>query len=102
MSEVVEVVEFVDEVAGIYFRSVYLTEGQKMGQHVHPFDHATLVGSGKARLWVDGQWAGDFEAGQAVKVEAHKRHEFMAVDGPVRLTCVHNTESAHYIKELGL
>lgn len=98
-----EVVEFVDEVAGIYFRSVCLVKsGERLAQHVHPYDHATLVGSGKARLWVDGKWIGDFEAGKAVKVEAHKRHEFMSLEDGTRLTCVHDTESAHYIKELGL
>lgn len=94
--------EFVDEVCGLYFRSVILDEGQYITQHSHDHDHATYCGSGKARFWVDGQWSGDVEAGKAVAISAGRAHAFQALEPNTRLTCVHSVESAESIKKKGL
>jgi hypothetical protein len=81
--------EFIDEVCGIGFRSVFLEKaGTIIPQHVHSIDHATLVGAGAARLWVDGVWREDIPAGKAVKVEAGHEHVFQALKDGTRLTCV--------------
>ncbi len=43
------------DVAGLYFRSVLLTHaGMTIPQHVHQYDHATLIASGSAELWRNG------------------------------------------------
>lgn len=87
-------VEFVDEVAGIYFRSIVIQFGERAKQHVHDYDHATLIGNGAAVLYVDGVDSGYFEAGQAVLIKAGQHHEFEARKDDTRLTCVHISESA--------
>lgn len=92
-------VEFVDEVGDFYFRSIILKQGEYVEQHIHPYGHATYCGNGAARLWVDGVWQRDIEAGHAVMIEANKKHAFMALLPDTRLTCVHDTRSADYIKE---
>lgn len=98
-----EIVEFVEEVCGIYFRSILLPRaGMRVPQHSHDHDHATLVGAGTARLYVDGQPAGDFHAGRAVPIIAGKHHAFEALEPGTRLTCVHNVASALSIKNKGL
>lgn len=95
-----ELVEFIDEVAGIYFRSVLLPEaGIKVPQHQHPYDHATYCGSGSALMYVDGKRVKLVEAGQAVEIKANHLHEFESVEPNTRLTCVHDTRSAAFIKE---
>lgn len=95
------IVEFVDEVCGIYFRSVLLpVKGMKIPQHVHDHDHATYVGNGSARVWADEKLVGDFAAGTAVPVLAGVRHEFEALEANTRLTCVHDAKSAESIKEM--
>lgn len=95
-----EIVERIEEECGIYTRSIFLPQaGMRVPQHVHPYDHATYVGSGKARVWVDDVWVGDFEAGRLVPVKAGKRHEFLALEANTRLACIHDLKSAHYIKE---
>ena len=82
-------VEFIEEVAGILFRSVLLGKGMMIPQHVHDYDHATYIGSGRARLWVGGELKEDVEAGRAVLIEANKFHVFQALEDGTRLTCVH-------------
>lgn len=82
------------DVAGLYFRSVLLPEGVMIPQHQHPYDHATLVASGKARLLVDGVWQGDYEAGEAIEIKAYHDHVFLSLAPNTRLVCVHHTKSA--------
>lgn len=95
--------EFVDEVAGVYFRSIMLAEaGQAVEQHVHDYDHATLVCCGRARMWIDNVYAGEVEPGRPVEIKAGQRHMFQALEANTRLVCVHNAESALAIKERGL
>lgn len=97
------IVQYVDEVAGVYFRSILLPEaGMKVSQHVHPYDHATYCGSGSALLFVDGVFQRIVYAGDVVEVKANMKHEFESAEPNTRLTCVHNVESADFIKERGL
>lgn len=95
-------VEWVDEVCGIYFRSIVMQKGDASEQHVHDHDHATYCGSGSAELFVDGLWERAITAGSAVPVLAGKRHLFVALEDGTRLTCVHDVASATSIKEKGL
>lgn len=96
-------VEFVDEVAGVYFRSVLLARaGMLIEQHVHDHDHATYIGSGSVRLYVNGKAQGEHKAGKAIEVKAGVHHAFLSLEGNTRLTCVHNVASATSLKERGL
>lgn len=96
-------VERIEEVCGIYFRSVLLElVNTVIPQHQHDHDHATFVASGKARAWADGQWIGDYEAGSAVEIKAGSLHVFQALEPNTRLVCVHDIASAESIKEKGL
>lgn len=97
------IVEFIQEVGDFYFRSVLLIKaGVTIPQHTHDHEHATYVGSGKARYWVDGILKGDIEAGTAILIEAGKAHMFQSLEPNTRLTCVHDVTSAQLIKERGI
>ncbi len=92
--------ENIEVVANIYFRSVLLKHaGLVIPQHSHGHDHATFVGSGKVRVWVNQEWKGDFEAGRAIEIKAGQNHLFRALEDNTRLTCVHDLRSAALIKE---
>lgn len=96
-------VERIEEVCGLYFRSVLLERvGTVIPQHSHDHDHATFVGAGKARAWVDGVWYGDYEAGRAIPIKAGRKHVFQALEPMTRLACVHDVASAESVKEKGL
>lgn len=95
--------EFVEEVGGVYFRSILLEHpGDSGDQHVHDHDHATYCGNGAAALFVDGDWLEDVHEGHAVLVKAGKRHRFVALKEKTRLTCVHDVASVESIKAKGL
>lgn len=95
-----EIIEFIEEKAGIYFRSVFLPfKGTTIPQHVHTEDHATLVGNGKARLYVNGRFDSDIEAGHAVTIKAGQKHMFEALEDNTRLICVWDADVAMRMEE---
>lgn len=93
-------VEFADEVAGVYFRSVILwNAGDIATQHVHDYDHATLCGAGSARMLVNGIFERMVAAGEAVMVRKGLKHSFEAMVAGTRLVCIHIAASAEAAKE---
>ena len=94
-----DIVEYVNDVCGIHFRSVLIEKaGEKISQHVHDHDHPTYCGSGSARLRVNGEVVGDVHAGGVVAVLAGQHHEFEALEDNTRLACIHDVASAESIK----
>lgn len=94
------VIEFVDEVAGIYFRSVLILNAHTLvPQHVHPYDHATYCAQGSALMWVEGKKESVVRAGQVVEVKANLKHAFESLEDNTRLACVHDARSALAAKE---
>jgi quercetin dioxygenase-like cupin family protein len=93
------IVEYCNETLGFHFRSVFLPfKGMTIPQHEHDVSHPTLCGSGKARLYVDGRFTEDVEAGGIVEIAAGKKHMFEALEDNTRLTCVFNAEQAEKLK----
>jgi quercetin dioxygenase-like cupin family protein len=96
-------VEYVEEVGGLYFRSLLLPQaGMRIPQHLHPYDHVTYCGSGSAIVFADGKAIDVIAAGRAVEVRANIAHEFESIEENTRLTCIHDTRSAQFIKESGV
>lgn len=81
-------VETVAIVGGVYFRSVFLKKWTVIPQHTHDHDHATYVGSGRVRLWVNSVWSGDYQAGAAIEIRGGNQHIFQALEDFTRLICV--------------
>ena len=83
-------VEYVDQVGDLYFRAIHLSQvGDMVPQHIHDYDHVTLVCAGAVRMVVDGEAVGDFKAFRAVTITANKLHLFQALEPDTRLACVH-------------
>lgn len=92
-------VERIEEVAGLYFRSVLVPyKGMVADQHVHDHDHATFVGAGKVRAFADGKVLGEYSAGSAIEIKAGVYHQFEALEDGTRLACVHDIASAESVK----
>lgn len=96
-------VEYIEEAAGLYFRSILLKEKNTfVPQHEHDHRHATLVCAGKARGWCGEVWIGDKGPGEAFDIEPGSSHSFMALEPDTRLACVHDIASAESVKAKGL
>lgn len=89
------IVETIHDICGLYFRSILVeTAGERVEQHAHDHDHATLCGSGSAQYWENDIHVGDVKAGGAVLVRAGQKHAFVTLEDNTRLTCVHDIASA--------
>lgn len=82
------IVEKIHIVGGIYFRSILINKDVSLPQHTHNHDHATYVGSGSVRLWINGVESGDYFGGDAVEIKGGSEHLFMALEDNTRLVCV--------------
>lgn len=84
----------------LFVKPITLKAGEAAKQHVHEADHATLVATGTMRVWIDGADRGEVTAPRIVKVEAGKRHMFLAVTDVV-FCCIWNLRGEGYpaIKE---
>ena len=84
----------------LFVKSLVLEAGEMVVQHVHEYDHATLVAAGTVRAWFDDVDQGEITAPHIVKVVGGVRHKFWAKTTAV-LYCVHNLRGEGYpaIKE---
>jgi quercetin dioxygenase-like cupin family protein len=97
-----DLVEFVEEVEGIYFRSILLPKaGMRVEQHQHEVSHPTYCGSGRAALFIDGKHVADVAAGHAIGVRANAPHLFVALEDNTRLSCIFDAARAQEIKKKG-
>ncbi len=88
-------VEFCNEVAGIFFRSILIEKtGQIAGYHSHTYAHASFIGSGAARLHFDGVVQGVHFAGESVEIPENIAHSWEALQDNTRIACVHRSEDA--------
>lgn len=86
--------QFVTIAAELYFGSVVLERGDIIDEHVHPAPHATIIASGAARLWIDGEHSADLKAGQVVEMGADRHHAFQALENGTLIMCVWRAEVA--------
>jgi len=95
-----EIVEFCEEKGGVYFRSILVPKaGTMIPQHVHPHDHATYCGRGRAAPFVQGVRQPDLLEGHAFEVKAGIEHAFVTLEDNTRLACCHDAASALAAKE---
>jgi len=64
--------------------------GWTAAQHVHAFDHLTMLAAGSLRVWVNDDYRGDFRAPQAFLVKAGEAHLFVALEDNTIAYCIHN------------
>lgn len=96
-------VEHVDEVGGLYIRTIRLFKrGTYVPQHVHDYDHVTLCGSGSAYFYQDGALSAIVRAGSVVTIKKGMQHAFQSLEDNTTLSCIHSVASAESIKAMAL
>jgi len=83
--------EWVVSVDGIFIKQMLLSKkGLLVPQHVHKYDHHSMLATGSIRAWVDDNFIGDFKAPRPILIEANKRHTFMSLEDNTLIYCIHN------------
>ena len=70
--------------------------GDVVYQHVHDYEHLTLLASGAVSVIIDDQLVGRKQAPAVINIEANKKHEFIALADNTVLYCIHNSERQSY------
>ena len=79
-------------VNGMFVRQMHFTAvGDEMGDHVHVYDHQTLLAYGSLEAEVDGVKT-VFTAPQIIFVRAGKAHKFRALEPNTVAYCIHPLE----------
>ena len=75
---------------GVFIKQMYLERrGNIVPQHVHEYDHHTMLATGAVRVWINKHDGKDYHAPCAIFVEAGKQHTFMALKNDTVLYCIH-------------
>lgn len=79
----------------LWVKPYTLKAGEAVEQHVHLWDHVTMVASGTVRLTVDGIDMGEITGPKPVTIRALAQHSFVAVTDALIL-CIHNLRGEGY------
>lgn len=80
---------FIDDICIKLF--VAKKAGTFMGQHAHAYDHAHLVAAGEVRIFVDGEFVGDYKMGDLFTIPKGKKHVLLSLEDNTVGACIHNT-----------
>jgi len=72
-----------------------LKAGDVVEQHVHMFDHVSVIAVGTVRLTIDGKDQGEITAPKPVTIRALAQHSMVAVTDAL-IFCVHNLRGEGY------
>jgi quercetin dioxygenase-like cupin family protein len=76
--------------SGVYAKEVKVPAGSKLCQHIHNFDHMSVLASGTAKINVDGVDA-VLTGPKCLTIEANKQHSVEALTDVVWF-CIHATD----------
>lgn len=75
---------------GVFIKQMHLAKrGNIVPQHVHEYDHHTMLAHGAVRVWIDKKNGKDYLAPAGIFIEAGKQHTFLALQDDTVLYCIH-------------
>lgn len=91
-----EHIEF-HEANGVSVKQIVVPKrGMAVYQHVHDYEHMTLLTNGSISAIIENEPAGIFVAPAVIHVDANRKHEFIALEDNTILWCIHNSERQSY------
>lgn len=79
--------------AGVYARQATLKAGSAIQKHIHSYDHLSILGSGKVKLFKNDGTEQEFIGPACIEIKAGIEHAILALEDCVWF-CVHSTEFA--------
>lgn len=77
-------------IGGVYAKEVIIDDGFEVKQHVHKFDHMSVLVEGCAIVW-QGDEQKTYYAPSVIEIKAGIEHSVQAVNGKVVWLCIHAT-----------
>ena len=86
---------------GMFIKQIALPKaGMIVPQHVHAWDHSTLLARGRIVVWCEGKEPRYYEAPAIVEILAGVGHEFQVLEDNTLLYCLHNLHGAEAVAVL--
>lgn len=79
----------------LYVGLIPLKAGRMAAQHVHDYDHPTVIPYGRVRAWVDDVLLADLTGPTHITIKAGRQHKFLALTDTLILCC-HNLRGEGY------
>jgi quercetin dioxygenase-like cupin family protein len=93
--------EWFASVDGVFIKQILLEKaGYVCPQHVHKYDHHTMLAQGSIRLWKDGKHAGDYSAPIPILIRAGVEHTLMALEKNTICYCIHRLHGTDAVEIL--
>lgn len=87
---------------GIFIKQMSLPRaGMFVLQHVHAYDHTSMLATGSVRMWRNGVCVGDFKAPTGIMVLAGVEHQFQSLVPDTLIYCIHNISRTGAVDVLG-
>lgn len=78
-------------VDGIFIKQIHIPhEGTLVPQHVHTFDHHSMLAKGSLMVFVGDENIGVFTAPSPIFIRRGVQHSFLSMEKDVILYCIHN------------
>ena len=79
----------------LYVGLIPLKKGEVAAQHVHEYDHPTVIPYGTIEAWVNDERLGEFTGPTHLTIKAGEAHRFLAKTDTLILCC-HNLRGEGY------
>ena len=78
-------------VDGIFIKQIHIQhEGTLLPQHVHTYDHHSMLAKGSVVVYVGDENIGVFHAPTPIFIRKGVRHSFVSLEEDVIIYCIHN------------
>ena len=75
---------------GVYAKAIFIPMGKMVIQHIHEYDHLSILGNGKVNVLVEGVLT-TYHSGSCITIKAGLRHAITALDDSIWF-CIHKAE----------
>lgn len=83
---------------GVFIKQMFIAKaGTFILQHVHEYDHTSMLAVGRVALWKAGRYAGEYTAPCGILIKAHVAHQFQALVDGTLVYCIHRIDRTGHV-----
>ena len=83
----------------VFIKQMYCPKrGVEVPQHVHKYDHTSMVARGCVALYKNGVYEGIFKAPTGITIKAGVAHRFVILEDNTIIYCIHNVTKGNAVE----